>query len=86
LTDTVIESDSSSELKLAGLISSIDVSDSHNITATFDGRITVNFSDLKDLDYRLTFLKSIYLTQFKKTDKGLLEFNEDGEYTFRPKK
>ncbi len=86
LTDAIKESDNNNELKLLELLSSIDVSDASNISAVFDSRITVNFNDLRDLDYRLNFFRSIYLTQIKKSDKGFLDFNEDGNYYFRPKK
>ncbi len=86
LTDSIGESDKDSNLKLADLITSIDLSDPYNIAVTFDSRITVNFNDLKELDYRLIFLRQIYFTQLKKEDKGFLDFTADGKYNFRPKK
>lgn len=86
LTDTIKESDNNSAMKLLALITTIDVSDTQNIRATVDSRITVNFNDLRDLDYRLNFFRYIYSTQIKKTDKGFLDFTEDGHYNFRPKK
>jgi hypothetical protein len=82
--DSIKESDINDNTKLADMVTSVNVGDINNISATFESRITVNFNRLEKMDYRLAFLKKIYFNYLKKDDKGILEFTDDGKYSFKP--
>lgn len=84
LMDSIKESDINDNTKLADMVTSVNVGDINNISATFESRITVNFNRLEKMDYRLAFLKKIYFNYLKKDDKGILEFTDDGKYSFKP--
>lgn len=84
LMDSIKESDKNNNTKLAGMITSVNVGDINNISATLESRVTVNFNRLEKMDYRLAFLRKIYFNYLKKEDKGILEFTDDGKYSFKP--
>ncbi len=76
LIKAIKDSDSSGTVKLYSIINSIDATDTGNLKFLLDSRIKVNFGDLQDLSYRITFLKEIYQKQIKKNEKGILDFTE----------
>lgn len=79
-------SDSTEKFKVKDLISFLDVGESKKIRMNLESRITVNFGDLSDIDYRLTFLKQIYTKNLKKEDKGTLDFSTGDNPGFTPEK
>lgn len=76
LIKAIKDSDNLSSFKLYSILKSIDAADAGNIKFLLDSRIKVNFGDLQDLSYRITFLKEIYQKQIKKNEKGILDFTE----------
>ncbi len=54
-------------------ITQIDVSDTYNLKAVYDGRITMNFGIATDLDYKARFAKSIFDSgNIQSTERGTL--------------
>ncbi|MDP4181133.1 MAG: FtsQ-type POTRA domain-containing protein [Bacillota bacterium] len=77
------KNDESNKLKLMPLITQFDLSNPFKIKITLDKRITADVGDLKEIAYRLDFIRNIYFNKLKKNDKGNLEYNDDGKYNFK---
>jgi cell division protein FtsQ len=84
LIAAISESDNADSLKIIDSLTSIDVSDKSNVYLVFDKRVKVKFGDLKDLDYRIGFLKQIYFKKLSKTAKGTLDFTTAEKPNFLP--
>lgn len=80
----VNSSDKEDRFKIKNLIKFIDASDKNRVCLFIDSRIVVNLGDLKDLDYRIRVLKQLFLKNFKKEDKGFLDFTTGENPVFMP--
>jgi cell division protein FtsQ len=85
LQDEIPEYDKNNNVKINPLITKIDVADPFRIKVELDQRIMADLGDLKDIGYRLDFIRDIYFNKLKKTDKGYLEYNDDRKYNFKMK-
>lgn len=77
--------DEKSEFKMYKLINSIDVSDRGNIKLLLDSRLTVDFGNLSDLDYRIDFCKKIVFEKLLKEDRGFIDMTAENP-SFTPQK
>lgn len=84
LTESINKKDEGENLKLFRLIKSINLEDINNISITINPNIIVNFGDLKDLDYRITYLKQIYPVYIKNNINGYLDFTTGENPLFQP--
>ena len=84
LLDTIMDSDENGELKLYPIVNSVNVEG--KISIFVDSRIKVNIGDLRDLNYKISYLKQILLKGIKKEEKGLLDFTSGQNPNFIPEK
>lgn len=68
----IIEKFKSSEL--FGL-EKIDVSDVYNIKLSYANKITINFGDMKDIDYKVKTIREILFNKLKADDIGTLDLS-----------
>ncbi|HHV59885.1 MAG TPA: FtsQ-type POTRA domain-containing protein [Clostridiaceae bacterium] len=80
--NAIIESDKTERFKIYELVKSLDVEDVRNIRLFINGTLVANLGDIKDIGYKITFLKEAYFTSIKDT-KGILDFTIGGNPTFR---
>lgn len=85
LTDTIKNNDSDDKLKIFRLIKAFDLGDTKNVKITLKPDITVNFGDLSDLDYRITYLKQIYGKYIESSGSGYLDFSSGENPVFQAK-
>ncbi|MDP4092172.1 MAG: FtsQ-type POTRA domain-containing protein [Bacillota bacterium] len=74
LMNALEASDKNDAFKISKIVNYIDASDTGNIKIMLDSRILVNLGKLDDLNYRILFLREVYVKHIKKTDKGSLDF------------
>jgi cell division protein FtsQ len=84
LTDSINKNDEGDNLKLYRLIKSIDLKDINNISITIKPDIKVNFGDLSDLEYRITYFKQIYPVYIKSSSSGYMDFTTGENPVFQP--
>lgn len=84
--DAIEDSDKNDKFKIFDILKTIDVNDTKKIYLLLDDRIVVNIGDLKDISYKLNFLKQIYLKKISKEEKGLLDFSTGENPNFIPEK
>jgi cell division protein FtsQ len=77
LMDQIKLSDARNEQKMYNRISSIDVNDRGKISIFHDSRLTVNFGNLGDLEYRIDFCRKIVYERLAKEDRGFLDMTTE---------
>lgn len=85
LTDSIDKSDLNDKLKINKLITSINLQDINNIKITLKPQITVNFGDLNDLEYKITYLKKIFEEYIIENERGYLDFSTGDNPVFEVK-
>lgn len=83
--EAVKKSDEKSNYKMYSAINAVDVSDRGKIRVLVDSRITVDFGNLRDIDYRVSFCKMIISEKLTKEDKGFLDMSIENP-NYRPAK
>lgn len=81
---TVEKSDSTSPNILYDHIDWIDVSEKDNIKISLDDRILVKLGDIRDISYRIEFLKQIFFKGISTKDRGVLDFTKGENPGFIP--
>lgn len=82
--DILLENDKNTQLKLYPEITEIDLSEINNIVINFNSRITVNFGDLENADYRINFVKQLLEKNIPAGQKGMLDFTKSDNPYFVP--
>ncbi len=83
LTDAIKSNDENNNPKIYGLIKSVDLENLNNVKVSIKPDITVNFGDLEDLDYRITYLKQIYSKYISSNESGFLDFSTGDNPVFQ---
>lgn len=83
LLNNINKSDENDSLKLQDQIISIDVTDSDNVLVSLISGLNVNYGDLRNIKYRLSFTKQIYYKVLKKDEKGTLDFTSGPDPNFK---
>ncbi len=73
IVDVIAESDKSEKYQILDLVKGIDIEDSRNIKLFINDTLVVNLGDIKDIEYKITFIKEAYFTNIK-DEIGLLDF------------
>lgn len=73
IVDVIAESDKSEKYRILDLIKGIDIEDVRNIKLFVNDTLVVNLGDIRDIEYKITFLKEAYFTSIKE-ETGLLDF------------
>ena len=84
LIEAVKENDRLDNSKIFEIIDSIDTGDEANLQMSLEQRITVNFGDMKDLNYKISTVKTIFSKNIKKGEKGTLDFTTGPNPVFSP--
>ena len=84
LINQLSKSDEKSEFKLLPQVDYFDVKDAENICLFYDSRIIVNLGDLRELGYRIDFMKEILQKNIRKDEKGRLDFTLSKNPSFIP--
>lgn len=74
--DAINRDDKNSKLKLYNEISTVDMSETNNVIAVFDGRITVKFGEPDDIGYKIRFFRQLYVNNITEKQKGKLDFTK----------
>ena len=62
----------------------IAVTDSGEVTITYDGRIEVKLGTMLDMDYKLKMSYRVLREELSETDKGILDSTQGGSAVFKP--
>ena len=57
----------------------LDISDKNNITANYDGRVTINFGGKRDLDYKALTAHELLTKKIREEENGTLDLSKLGE-------
>lgn len=84
LIEQIKDKDVNETFKISQNITYLKCDEKGNVYIDLNNKLLVNLGDMKNLSYRIDFLRNIYLTGLRKDETGLLDFTLEDNPVLQP--